>query len=81
METATGTGICAGDVKAQARDFGADLVGICSCAGFEKALPGCKPENLVKDARSVVVYNSSLTFGKILGYESSHPRHVGSAAL
>ena len=30
------------------REFGADLVGISSCAGYEKALPGCKPEDLVK---------------------------------
>ena len=63
MDTAMETGICAGDVKAQARDFGADLVGICSCAGFEKALPGCKPEDLVKDARSVVVFARRMPFG------------------
>ena len=63
MENALGSGICAGDVKAQARDFGADLVGICSCAGFEKALPGCKPENLVKDAKSVVVFARRMPFG------------------
>ena len=63
MDTAMGTGIYAGDVKAQARYFGADLVGICSCAGFEKALPGCKPENLVKDARSVVVFARRMPFG------------------
>ena len=63
METATGTGIGAGDVKEQAHEFGADLVGICSCAGFEKALPGCRPEDLVKDARSVVVFARRMPFG------------------
>ena len=63
MENALETGICAGDVKAQARDFGADLVGICSCDGFEKALPGCKPEDLVKNAKSVVVFARRMPFG------------------
>ena len=63
MEKAMETGIGAGDVKEQAREFSADLVGICSCAGFEKALPGCRPEDLVKDARSVVVFARRMPFG------------------
>ncbi len=63
METVMGTEICADDVKEQAREFGADLVGICSSAGFEKALPGCMPEDLVKDARSVVVFARRMPFG------------------
>ncbi len=63
METAMETGIGAGDVKEQAREFGADLVGICSGAGFEKALPGCRPEDLLKDARSVVVFARRMPFG------------------
>ena len=44
MENALGTGICAGDVKTQAREYGADLVGISSCEGFEKALRAADPK-------------------------------------
>lgn len=51
------------DVKAQARAFGADLAGIASCEGFGKALPGCRPRDLLKNARSVVVFALRMPFG------------------
>ncbi len=63
MDNGKGAGITSGDVKAQAREFGADLVNISSCEGYEKALPGCKPHDLVKDARSVVVFARRMPFG------------------
>ncbi len=55
--------IDADSVKAQARAMGADLVGISSCEGFEKALPGCRPGDLLKDAESVVVFARRMPFG------------------
>ena len=63
MDNGKGAGINSADVKAQAREFGADLVNISSCEGYEKALPGCKPEDLVKDAKSVVVFARRMPFG------------------
>ena len=63
MDNGKGAGITSADVKAQAREFGADLVNISSCEGYEKALPGCKPEDLVKDAKSVVVFARRMPFG------------------
>lgn len=51
------------DVKDQARAYGADLVGVTSCDGFEKALPGCRPADLLKDAKSVVVFARRIPFG------------------
>ena len=63
MENGSSTAISSGGVKAQAREFGADLVNISSCEGYEKALPGCKPQDLVKGARSVVVFARRMPFG------------------
>ena len=63
MDNGNRGGINSSDVKARAREFGADLVNISSCEGYEKALPGCKPEDLVKDARSVVVFARRMPFG------------------
>ena len=56
-------GINAGEVKARARSLGADLVGITSCERFEEALEGCGPQDLLKDARSVVVFARRIPFG------------------
>jgi len=63
MENTEKTGLKSHNVKDQARTYGADLVGITSCKGFENALPGCRPEELLKDAKSVVVFARRMPFG------------------
>ena len=62
--------LTADNVKQAARRFGGELVGIASADRFAVALPGCRPDDLLRSARSVVVYVKRIPFGSATPHPS-----------
>jgi ferredoxin len=76
----------AADVKARARELGADLVGIASAGVLaEHRVPGCPntPEDILRGARSVVVVARRLLWGMARepGWDNRNVHYAGELAL
>jgi epoxyqueuosine reductase len=74
------------DVKAKARDLGADLVGIAAASVLaEHPVPGCPngPEEILRGARSVVVLARRLLWGMARepGWDNRNVHYAGELAL
>jgi epoxyqueuosine reductase QueG len=67
-----GMAIDANDVKYFARSIGADLVGIASTDRFEGAPPGHRPEDLLPDAKSVIVIAKRIPLAVVRSIPSYH---------
>jgi epoxyqueuosine reductase QueG len=82
----TGMSLTAADVKARARELGADLVGIASARALaEHPVPGCPntPEAILRGARSVVVVARRLLWGMARepGWDNRNVHYAGELAL
>jgi epoxyqueuosine reductase QueG len=78
--------LTAADVKARARELGADLVGIASARALaEHPVPGCPntPEDVLRGARSVVVVARRLLWGMARepGWDNRNVHYAGELAL